>query len=85
MKYSTLLTQCENKITSMFGDFFSKRFNSEVFTEKDRFLTGIEIINYSKDEQINFTIKYYRDCQDILNDKKSMIPLRTIKFLKKYR
>lgn len=47
-----MLTKMENKVTSVIGDFFRKKVKSKEFEEKDRFLTGIEIVNYSKAQQI---------------------------------
>ncbi len=44
---------------SIVGDFFRKKIDKDNFSEKDNFLTGIEIINYSKEEQIAYTYKYY--------------------------
>jgi hypothetical protein len=38
----------ESKFTSVIGDFFKKKMKGKEFEEKDRFLTGIEIANYSK-------------------------------------
>jgi len=39
--YSNLLTEKENKTSSMIKDWFSKKFATDDFKEKDRFLTGI--------------------------------------------
>lgn len=39
----------ESKYTSMIGDFFKKKMKTKHFEEKDRFLTGIEIVNYTKE------------------------------------
>lgn len=33
----------------MIGDFFKKKMKTKQFEEKDRFLTGIEIVNYTKE------------------------------------
>jgi|688.fasta_scaffold982473_1 hypothetical protein len=48
LDFSEKLTKTENKYTSIIGDFFKKRIDKTNFSTKDNFLTGIEIINYSK-------------------------------------
>ena len=48
LDFSERLTKEENKYTSIIGDFFKKRIDRNSFSAKDNFLTGIEIINYSK-------------------------------------
>lgn len=45
----------------MFKDWFKKRFSKADFERKDRFLTGIQKIEYTKEDQIRFTCDYYRD------------------------
>ena len=49
LDFSNRLTQQENKMAVMFVDFFSKRLNKQNFKEKDRFLTGIEKSEYTKE------------------------------------
>ena len=44
---------------SIIGDRFLKIFKSKSIETKDRFLTGIEKIYYSKEEQIEFTDEEY--------------------------
>ena len=46
---------------SMLKDWFSKKINKEEFKQKDKFLTGIEKEDYSKEEQILYTHSYYLD------------------------
>lgn len=58
-KYSNLLTNVENKVSSIISDKFSKIFNRKSIEEKDKFLVGIESMYYTKEEQINFTDKEY--------------------------
>ena len=58
-EYSQLLTHTENAKWSMFTDFFSKTFTKSDFKKKDNFLTGIEVEDYTKDEQIQFTAEWY--------------------------
>ena len=43
------------------------------------------MINYSKEEQIYYTIKYYNECEEILNEKKKHYKQKTLKLLKKYK
>ncbi len=45
----------EDKISSIVGDRFGKIFKSESIKTKDKFLTGIENIEFKKEEQIWFT------------------------------
>lgn len=40
---------------SIIGDFFKKSIYKTSFNEKDNYLTGIEVANYSKEDQIKFT------------------------------
>lgn len=58
-KYSNLLTNVENKVSSIISDKLSKIFNRKTIEEKDKFLVGIESMYYTKEEQINFTDKEY--------------------------
>lgn len=59
--FSEKLTKNENKVGSIVMDWFSKKINKNQFNEKDRFLTGIERIEYTKAEQIRFTVVHYED------------------------
>jgi hypothetical protein len=59
LEFSEKLTKTENKWGSIIGDFFKKTVSKTSFSEKDNFLTGIEVINYSKDQQIDYTFAYY--------------------------
>lgn len=40
-------------------DRFSSIFNSSEREKKDRFLVGVELVDYSKEEQIQYTIEKY--------------------------
>jgi hypothetical protein len=55
------LTQSEGKVQSMVFDWFSKKLAKDNFERRDKFMTGIEKLEYSKDEQIDFTCSYYDD------------------------
>jgi hypothetical protein len=48
MDFSDKLTVTEGKWSSVVGDFFQKKIRKANFQEKDNYLTGIEIVNYSK-------------------------------------
>lgn len=61
MDYSKRLTAKENKFVSMIGDFWKKNTQAESFKEKDNYLTGIEVVNYTKEAQIEFTFRYYNN------------------------
>ena len=66
-RYAKLLTVCENKVTSIISDRFMKMFKSKSIEVKDRFLTGIEKIEYTKEEQIKYTdIEYIDDVRKAL-------------------
>lgn len=44
---------------SIVFDWFAKKITKDSFKEKDRFLTGVEALEYSKEDQIDFTSQYY--------------------------
>ena len=58
-RYSALLTEAENKVGSIIGDRFLKIFSAKSIETKDKFLTGIEKMYYTKEEQVAFTAKEY--------------------------
>jgi hypothetical protein len=58
-RYAKILTEQENKLGSIINDRFMKIFKSKSIEIKDKFLTGIEKIYYTKDEQIKFTDEEY--------------------------
>lgn len=58
-KYCIELKNQEDKISSIVGDRFGKIFKSESIKIKDKFLTGIENIEFKKEEQIWFTYQHY--------------------------
>jgi len=51
-KYGKLLTSEENKFGAIVGDRLTRIFNSKSIEEKDRFLTGVERVDFSKREQV---------------------------------
>lgn len=55
-KYGQFLTDCENKVTEIICDRFFKTFKPDLIKSKDKFLVGVEALEYSKAEQIEFTI-----------------------------
>lgn len=57
--YCVELKKQEDKISSIVGDRFGKIFKSESIKTKDKFLTGIENIEFKKEEQIWFTYENY--------------------------
>ena len=59
MFYSKKLTEKENEKVSMLKDWFSKKVSGESFKEKDRFLTGVERLEYQKEDQIRYTVDYF--------------------------
>lgn len=56
---SAKLTQSEDKVKSRLFDFFSRNINKQSYQRKDKFMAGIEKLEYSKEEQIDFTFSYY--------------------------
>ena len=60
-RYAKMLTVFENKVTSIISDRFMKMFKSKSIEVKDKFLTGIEKIEYTKEEQIKYTDTEYID------------------------
>jgi len=58
----------ENKGSEIFKDVFSKLFSSTSFKEKDKYLTMIEGIDFTREDQILFTYEKY--LVDIINELK---------------
>ena len=58
-KYAEMLTKEENKVGNIINDKFKKIFKSKSYEEKDKFMTGIEKMYYSKKEQVKFTDEEY--------------------------
>ena len=77
LNYSEKLTENENKKMSMVSDWFSKKWSNRDFKEKDRYLTGIEKIEYTKEEQINFTSHYYTtNLKEIIAKSKNSVSIQ---------
>ena len=72
--YSQLLTEKENKMGSIIGDRFSKIFNNSEIKMKDKYLGGIENLEFSKNEQIKFTFDKYihPSLEEIVNKNKTV-------------
>lgn len=64
--YCSSLTEQENHKTEMLKDFFTKRIWKAENDMKDKFLTGIEGIDYSKEDQIKYTYSAY--IATVMND-----------------
>jgi hypothetical protein len=62
-KLSQDLTKVENKPISIVSDFFSRNMWNTGYATKEKFLSGIEGPgnDYLKDEQIEYTVSYYKD------------------------
>jgi 5-methylthioribose kinase len=60
-EYSALLTEIETSKMNIVFDVFKKLANSEERSIKDKFLSGIEKIDYTPIEKIRYTSKYFNE------------------------
>lgn len=66
--YTELLHSYESKVSTIIKDKFSKLLNKASFNEKEKFLNGLEGLDFTRAEHINFTYEKY--IIDIINDVK---------------
>lgn len=84
-RYSNMLTEAENKVGSIIGDRFMKIFKSKSIETKDKFLTGIEKMYYTKEEQISFTAReYITPLLEEIVQPTSPVSKKLIKYLSNY-
>ena len=57
--YCGRLQKKENKFSSIIKDRFNKMVYTQEFTQKEKFVNGIENIDFSKTEQVDFTYLRY--------------------------
>jgi hypothetical protein len=62
------LFDIESKGSEIFKDAFSKLFSSTTFKEKDKYLTNIEGIDFTREDQVRFTYEKY--LVDVINELK---------------
>lgn len=85
LEYSTKLTKVEDKAGSIVSDFFSRTlFSKNAYNEKNKFLTGIENIEYSKQEQINYTSFFFKEKIIKMISKLSHTESKLLLFLNNY-
>jgi hypothetical protein len=58
-RYSSSLTAQESRFSSIIGDRLGRIFHPNHLSTKDKFLTGLETIEFSKEEQIEYTYSNY--------------------------
>jgi hypothetical protein len=58
-QYADALTEQENYISAIVGDRVSRIFSPNSIRTKDKFLTGVEGLEFTKQEQIDYTCKNY--------------------------